>query len=249
MQPYNFILFRRISLLATCLLISNTVQAKWSAGGSLSAYYTDDVGLFSVTRRLSLDQDPTQPVVDEPNQGADAVYEPNAYINWNTENKLGEFQASVDAGGYIFHSHSDYTHAFFQLAVEQSFTESTKLKLYYDFIPKLFVGKNSLPQVTHSVPEEHNEHEADEQLDSHLLTLQVEHELTEQLILRGLVRYGARLYKQPFSYRDTQLFTVGSHLEWIISPDIELLVGYHFERGYTDKDETIKFLDDIGYIN
>ncbi|NOR80968.1 MAG: outer membrane beta-barrel protein [Methyloprofundus sp.] len=249
MQPYNFILFRRITLLALCLLIAQTAQAKWSVGGSLSTYYTDDVGLFSVTRRLSLDEDPTQPIVDEPDQGSDAVYEPNAYINWDTENQLGEFQLSVDAGGYIFQNHSDYTHGFFQLAIEQSFAEKTILKLYYDFIPELFLGKNSIPQVQHSNSEEHDEHEADEQLSSHLLTMQLEQELTKQLTLRGLVRYGIRLYNQPFSYRDTQFFTIGSHLEWIITHDIELLVGYHFERGYTDEDETIKFQDDIGYIN
>ena len=249
MQAYNCTLFRQLSLLLTCLLISNTIQAEWSGGFDFNTFYTDDVGLFSVTRRLSLKDDPTQPIVDEPNQGSDFVYEPNAYISWDTENNLGKFQVSLDAGGYIFQDHSDYTHGFLQLEVEQQLNDETRLKFAYDYIPELFLGQNSLPEQEHSTSGEHEEHEADERLDSHILALSLDYDLTEQLILRGLIRYGIRLYDQPFSYRDTQFFTVGSHLEWFITPDIELLVGYHFERGYTDEDQTIQYQDDIGYIN
>jgi len=249
MLDYNFIQFRRISLLFISLIVSNTVNAKWSGGADLSAYYTDDVGLFSVTRRLSLEEDPTQPIVDEPNQGSGFVYEPRTNISWDTENHLGEFRVSLDAGGYIFQSHSDYSHAFYQFSVDQELTETTKIKLFYDFMPNLFIGKNTFPQEHHSESEDHDEHEADERLDNHILAMHLEHQLTEQLILRALVRYGIRSYDQPFSHRDTQFFTIGPHLEWTITPDIELLVGYHFERGYTDQNESIQYQDDIGYIN
>ena len=126
MLASNFPFIRKISFLVSCLITSTTVQAKWSAGSDFSAYYTDDVGLFSVTRRLSLEEDPTQPIVDEPDQGSDFVYEPNVYVSWDTENKLGEFLVSLDAGGYIFQNHSDYTHGFLQFAIEQELAENTK---------------------------------------------------------------------------------------------------------------------------
>jgi hypothetical protein len=42
----------------------------------------------------------------------------------------------------------------------------------------------------------------------------LEHKSFNNLMLRGLVRYGLRDYDQPFAYRDTQFFTVGSHFEW-----------------------------------
>ncbi len=113
----------------------------------------------------------------------------------------------------------------------------------------MFIGKNSIPQIQHSAAEEHAEYEADEKLDSHILALHLDQQLTEQLILRGLLRYGIRLYDQPFNYRDTQFFTVGSHIEWFITPDIELMLGYHFERGYTHSDKTVQYQDDIAYIN
>jgi hypothetical protein len=254
MQLKKNVFITQISLLAVGLVISNIVQAEWSGGADFSTYYTDDVGLFSVTRRLSLEEDPTQPIVDEPDQGSDFIYEPRAYINWETENGLGEFQLALDAGGYIFQDHADYTHGFFQFSVEQQLAERTKLKFFYDFIPELYLGKNFLGPEQYGDEEGYDggkvrEGEADEQLDSHLLAIHLEQELAEHLVLRGLVRYGLRLYDKPFGYRDTQFFTVGSHLEWAITPDVELLVGYHFERGYTDKNKTVKYQDDIGYIN
>lgn len=250
MQTHYPIFLPRIpALLISCMLASTPVQAKWSSKLDLSTYYTDDVGLFSVTRRLSLEEDPTQPIVDEPDQGSGFVYEPNAYLSWDTENSLGEFQVSMDAGGYIFQDHSDFTHGFFQLAIEQQFGESTRLKLLYDFIPEQYLGMNALPQEQHTNSEEHTEQEAGEQLSSHILAMNLEQELTQQLMLRGLIRYGLRVYNQPFSYRDTQFFTLGSHLEWFINSYVDLLVGYHFERGYTDHNQTVLYQDDIGYIN
>jgi len=245
----NLIYLRQFSIFLFSLLISGTVQAKWSGGGDFSVYYTDDVGLFSVTRRLSLEEDPTQPIVDEPNQGSDAVYDPNAYIGWGTDNSLGEFQITLDAGGYIFQNHFEYTHGFMQFTLAQDLSPQTRIKLLFDYIPDLFLGLNSLPQKVHNTSEEHDELEADERLNNYILALHLEHELNEHLIIRGLVRYGIRDYDQPFSYRDTQLFTIGPHLEWIITPDVELLVGYHFERGYTDPNQTLQYQDDIGYIN
>ncbi len=245
---YKSKLIFRLSPFA-CLFLSHSVSAEWGGGVDFSTYYTDDVGLFSVTRRLSLEEDPTQPIVDEPNQGSGFVYDPNVYINWGTENSLGDFQVTLDAGGYIFQDYSDYSHGFYQFTLEQEFTEGTKVKFLYDFIPGLFIGMNTVPQPEHHDSEEYEELEAGERLNNHIFAIHLEQELTEHLLIRGLVRYGLRLYDQPFSYRDTQFFTIGPHLEWIISPDVELLVGYHFERGYTDENQTAQYQDDIGYIN
>ena len=254
-MQHNNLPFIRQLLFVICLLGVGVVQAEWAGGAGLSTYYTDDVGLFAVTRRLSLEEDPTQPIVDEPEQGSDFIYEPSAYLNWETENQLGAFQLGLNAGGYIFQDQSDYSHSFFQFTVAQALNEKTKLIFLYDFIPNLYIGKKSLVQEegiaarVEGTGEGEHEVEAAERLDNHLLTMHLEYDLNDQLILRGLVRYGLRLYDAPFSYRDTQFFTLGSHLEWIITPDIELLVGYHFERGYTDKNATQAYQDDIGYIN
>jgi hypothetical protein len=64
-------------------IISFGAEAEWSSKVSNSSYYTDDVALFSVTRRLSLKDDPTQPVVDRPHQGGDFIDEPSAELEWS----------------------------------------------------------------------------------------------------------------------------------------------------------------------
>lgn len=230
---------------AIFLFIPMIVQAEWHGGGDFSVYYTDDVGLFSVTRKLSLEEDPTQPIVDEPGQGADAVYDPNVYIKWLTQNELGEFELAFDAGGYIFQNHSVYSHGFFQLTLAQELSADTRIKLLYDFVPSLYIGKKSLSHDSH----EEFEQEADERLDNHILSMNLEHKLLDNLALRALVRYGMRDYDAPFAYRNTQFFTVGSHIEWQINHYVELLAGYHFERGYTDHAKSAQYHDDIGYIN
>jgi len=237
----NFIHF---VILLSLLLFSHHVRAEWFSKAGLNTYYTDDVALFSVTRRLSLEGDPTQPLVDEPGQGSGFVYEPTAQLGWSTENVLGELQLSVDAGGYIFQDYADYSHAFLDFTLSQELTEKTKLKLLYAFVPNLYLGKQAVG--------EHHSEEAEEfgeRLDSHVWSLHLDHKLTESLTLRGLVRYGIRNYDQPFAYRDTQFYTLGTHLAWEVSSDLELLVGYHFEQGLTNDEQTVIYQDDIGYLN
>lgn len=120
------------------MLVSFNTSADWSANVNNSVHYTDDVALFSVTRRLSLKDDPTQPVVDRPNQGGDFVYEPKAELEWSGNNALGEIQVSLDAGGYVFVDQSAYTHGLYELQMSQTFATDTKISLDYNFIPELF---------------------------------------------------------------------------------------------------------------
>ena len=46
------------------IAISSSAFAELKVEGTGILFYTDDVGLFSATRRLSRDGDPTQPAID-----------------------------------------------------------------------------------------------------------------------------------------------------------------------------------------
>ena len=81
---------------------SATVFAEWQLKADNAGYYTDDVALFSATRRLSLKDDPTQPNIDNTGQGSDFVYEPSLEAEWTGHNSLGEISFAADAGGYVF---------------------------------------------------------------------------------------------------------------------------------------------------
>lgn len=224
-------------------MVALGVRAEWSGTLGAGSYFTDDVGLFSVTRRLSLKEDPTQPVVDRPNQGSDFVFEPQAEWGWEGANILGKISFLLEAGGYVFADHSEYSHGLYEAQVSQVLATDTKVSLLYNFVPNLYLGKNVLR------PLNGEESEHDEQLSNHFWSIHVDRALNEDLTLRLLARYGLRKYDQPFQHRDTQFWTIGPHLEWAINPDMELLVGYHFEEGNAGQESPQDIDDDVSYLN
>jgi hypothetical protein len=229
-------------------LVSGDAHSQWTGELDTNIYHTDDIGLFSVTRRLSLLEDPTQPVVDHPNQGSDFIYEPSAELMWANHNSLGEFELRFDLGAYVFVDHDDFTHGFYQLQLIQTFFTGIELRFFYDFIPDLFLGENDLLA---GEPEHENEDQElfQERLTSHIWAAHINQHISEHLSLRLLGRYGLRNYDAPFKYRDTRFWTIGPHLEWEFAPGFELLIGYHYERGRTNQHNVRRQLEDIAYIN
>jgi hypothetical protein len=93
------------------------------------------------------------------------------------------------------------------------------------------------------------ESEHDEQLTNHFWSIHLDQPLTNSLTVRLLGRYGLRNYNAPFQHRDTQFWTLGPHIEWTIQPGIELLLGYHYERGVANHQKAVNVDDDISYVN
>ena len=225
------------------MIISANAKAGWETTATTSAYYTDDVALFSVTRRLSLQDDPTQPIVDRPQQGSDFVFEPRTEFAWASTNAWGQIDVSANAAGYLFTNQTTYSHGLFEFKVSQKLVTDTKIQLEYNLIPDLFLGKNEFTQ-SNGLIEEH-----DEKLTSHFWALQMEQALNDNVTVRLLSRYGLRKYNAPFQHRDTEFWTLGPHLEWSFSPDIELLIGYHYEQGWAKPEQAKAYADDVSYIN
>jgi hypothetical protein len=131
----------------------------------------------------------------------------------------------------------------FDFDAAQSFETGTKLSLHYNFVPDLFLGRNTFLQPTGE------EIENDETLSSHYWSFHIDQNITNDVIVRLLSRYGLRNYNAPFSHRDTQFWTIGPHLEWDINEDIEFLIGYHYERGSAEHHKALHFPDDLSYTN
>ena len=219
------------------------MQAQWTFNADNAGYYTDDVALFSATRRLSLKEDPTQPNIDKTGQGSDFIYEPSIEAEWTGHNSLGEISFATDLGGYVFTNQTAFSHGLFDFEVAQSFETNTKLSLHYNFVPDLFLGENTFLQLTGK------EAEYNETLSSHYWSFHIDQNLTQNLVIRLLSRYGLRNYNAPFVYRDTQFWTIGPHLEWDISDDVAILVGYHYEKGTAEHGRVTHFADDLSYTN
>jgi hypothetical protein len=224
-------------------IISFSAKAEWSVNVSNGAYFTDDVALFSVTRRLSLKDDPTQPTVDRPGQGEDFVYEPGVKLEWQGGNTLGKVLMAIDTSGYIFAKQTAFTHGLYEFRLAQTFSNESKISLHYNLVPDLFLGKNNYIQING------DESEHDETLNSHYWSIRLDQPIFEKFSVRLFSRYGSRNYNKPFQHRDTVFWTIGPHLEWIIDSDMELLVGYHYEKGTAAHQRAANFPDDVSYIN
>jgi hypothetical protein len=217
--------------------------AQWQSNSELSSYYTDHVGLFSVSRRLALEDDPTQPVIDEPEQGSDFVYEPRTELAYTGNNQLGEFKLGINAAAYVFQQWSKYTHGFYELQFKQAVSEATEFKFFYEYVPDLYLGTK---RAFHNSIDDF---EADEIVDSHIWSMHIDHQLTDELTFRSLTRFGLRNYNPAFEYRYQHFYTVGLHAEWRPNETIEILVGHHYEHGYADGKQSESFYDDVSYIN
>ncbi len=93
---------------AWVLAAASSAMAEWSvtAGGNL--FYTDDVALFSATRRLNLHGDPTQPALDTSltEKGSDMVFEPDLLVSKSFTSSWGRTALSVKGPGVHLYGES-----------------------------------------------------------------------------------------------------------------------------------------------
>jgi hypothetical protein len=228
-----------------------TCLAEWELDIRNNVYYTDDVALFSSTRRLSRHQDPTQPALDSAlaDQGDSVVYEPMASVT-TTFDLLGrKTELLVRGQGFVFVDHSKFNHGSLGVQADHDLTSSTKLSLRYFFGPDLFLGKNEVRE-----PEEGGGQPPrleDESLTTNFWAVAIDQQLpgASDITLRLLGRYGLRNYDKAFEQRDTKFWTIGAHLEWALTPTVGFALGYHYERGLADGRHQPELKDHISYYN
>jgi hypothetical protein len=235
---------RAVLLLGLAASGISTTWADWTAITQGTGFYTDDVGIFSATRRLARDGDPTQPALDSKltGQGSDFVFGPLAEVSNSFDNRLGTTTLDLQGSGFVYADHSRYNHGALRVQAKQAFTRETALLLRYYYSPDLFLGENEERQTGRLLL-------VGEEVTSHIGSARLTHALTPDLEVKLLGRYGLRLYNQAYSERNTDFWTIGPHLEWKMLPAVKLGVSYHYERGLADGRNQPKFEDDVSYIN
>ena len=230
----------------------------WALTSHGTLYYTDDVAIFSATRRLTLDADPTQPALDNrlTGQGADGVFEPMVKVARAWDTAYGTSTFDVQGQGFVFFNQARYNQGTVQFQARQDFSPRTSLLFRYYLAPDLYLGDNVV-----RVPGLDAEGEgrnpggeepfelAAERVTSQIGSLRVQQQLTEGLNLRLLGRYGTRRYAEKFAQRDLDLWTLGPHLEWRIAEPVKLVLGYHYERGTAVGQALPELADDVSYNN
>ena len=225
---------------ATFFASADQAGAQWALDTEANLFYTDDVSLFSASRRLALMEDPTQPAVDVTGQGSDMVVEPQAELKRAFSSAFGRTELSVKAQGFVFATNPIYNHGTFRFEIEQDLTRSLMLRVNYYYAPDLFLARNT--QRSTGI-------KADERVSTHIYSAHLEGRPTEDLTLRLLTRYGSRDYNAAFQNRDTTIWTVGPHVEWAAARWLDVTAGYHYERGLADGRNQPQAKDDVSYIN
>lgn len=233
-------------VLASLCVEPRPVSAKdgWSFEGRGILFYTDDVGLFSATRRLSQDGDPTQPAIDSKltNKGSDMVFEPMLIVTRSLTNGLGRLDLSVQGEGFIFTEHPEFNHSTMRLIAIQDLSPKTRVHARYYYAPNQFLGDNEERQSGRNQLTTEN-------LTSHIWATRLIHDVTPDLSLLLLGRYGVRRYNEAFSERNTDFWTVGVHTDWRVVHTLKLGLSYHYERGLAEGRNQPQFEDDTSYIN
>jgi hypothetical protein len=231
---------------ASLLLAQRAALAEegWSLEGRGTLFYTDDVGLFSATRRLSRDGDPTQPAIDSrlTDQGSDMIFGPELSLTRSLTNNLGQLDLNVQGQGFVFTDNPQFNHGTMRLQASQALSPATRLQARFYYAPNQLLGDN----------EEHQsgQHQLSaEKLTSYIWSTRLIHDVTPDLSLRLLGRYGIRRYNEAFSERDLNFWTIGPHIAWHVTHKIKLGLSYHYERGLAEGRKQPQFEDDTSYVN
>jgi hypothetical protein len=224
--------------------VASPALAETMIEGRGSLFYTDDVGIFSATRRLTRDGDPTQPALDTnlTNKGSDVVFEPDAKLSTAFDNRFGKTELNVRGQGFIYADNPRFNHGTMRVEAIQAFASATRVRLRYYYAPNLFLGENEDRQPG-------AEGLVDETVTSHIWSARVEQRLTQTVEVRLMTRYGIRRYNDAFAQRDVDFWTIGPHLEWRVSKRLTLGLSYHYERGLAEGRNQPQLRDDVSYIN
>jgi len=234
------------------------VADDWTVTTHGTLFYTDDVAIFSATRRLSLDGDPTQPALDKrlTGQGADGVFEPMLNVARSLTSNYGTSTFDLQGQGFVFFHQTRYNQGTFRLEAKQDFSPKTSVLFRYYIAPDMYLGENEVRVPGfHGGEGETAEGEAKpvvlaaERVTSQIGSLRVRQTLTDGLDLRLLGRYGTRRYSEEFAERNLDFWTLGPHLEWRILEPVKLILGYHFERGTAEGQDQPLLADDVSYKN
>ena len=220
---------------------------EWFVEGEGYIFGTEDAALFSATRRLTKDQDPTQPVIDAEvaEQGPDTVFEPVLQIRKTLALFGRDSELKVRGQGFIFFDNSRFNHGTLGIDGIHQLTSKTDFLIRYYFAPDLLVGENEVRN-----PEEIDEEEfANEIVTTNFVASGLSHRFIEESWVRVYGRYGTRRYNQAFQERNTDFWTIGLHAGWDLSDTVNFMMGYHYERGLADGRNQPELRDDISYIN
>ena len=208
-HPFRLSFFLLSLVYLMVLLTTDPARAKWEIQGEGYLFGTEDAALFSATRRLTKDQDPTQPVIDAEvaEQGPDSVFEPMLRIRKLFPLFGRDSEVKIRGQGFIFMVNPRFNHATLGIDGRHKLTQHTNILIRYYYAPDLLVGENEV----RTPDEQEEELFANEIVTTNFVAAGLSHQFFEGYNLRIYGRYGTRRYNQDFQQRNTDFWTIGVH--------------------------------------
>lgn len=170
------------------------------------------------------------------------MFEPLVSVTRSLTNGLGRLDLNLQGQGFVFTENPKFNHGTLRLQATQDLSSATRMQARFSYAPDQFLGDNEERQSGQQLL-------STEQLTSYIWSTRLIHDVTPDLSLRLLGRYGMRRYNDAFSERDTNFWTIGPHVDWRIASKVKLGFSYHYERGLAEGRNQPQFEDDTSYIN
>ncbi|MCI0624191.1 MAG: hypothetical protein L0387_21525 [Acidobacteria bacterium] len=220
--------------------ISDPVRAEWAVIGEQKTSYTTDALQFSAARRLRFSEDPSLPTALDLEQEQDVIWEPSLEVIRRFASTAGQPELSFKARGFIYTLNPIFNHGDYRLQWRQAVASGTSLLVRYRYVPNLFLGPNFERRTGERFIEE-------ERVTTHKWRMELERRFSERWQGTLVVRYGLRLYNEPFAERDTQFWTVGPKIDLVATSWATVTLGYLYERGLAEGRNQPQFTDDVSY--
>jgi hypothetical protein len=170
------------------------------------------------------------------------VFEPLLSVTRTLTNSLGRLNLNVQGQGFVFTENPEFNHGTLRLQATQDLSSATRVQARFSYAPDQFLGDNDERQSG-------QQQLSAEKLTSYIWSTRLIHDVTPDLSVRLLGRYGMRRYNDAFSERNTNFWTIGPHVDWRVAPKLKLGLSYHYERGLAEGRHQPQFEDDTSYIN
>jgi len=174
--------------------------------------------------------------------GSDMVFEPLVNVNRSLTNGLGQLDLNMRGQGFIFTDNPHFNHGTLRVQAIQELSSRVRVKARYYYAPDQFLGDNEERRSG-------RRQFVTENVTSHIWSTRLFYNVTPDLSLQLLGRYGLRRYNEAFSERNTDFWTIGTHVGWRVTHKITLGLTYHYERGLAEGRNQPAFEDDTSYIN
>lgn len=199
---------------------------EWSILTGAAVSYTTNIFQFSSASRLSIHEDPSQPIPvrDVLSKPSDVIWQPSIRVGRSWSSRLGISDVSFKTEGALYTQNPSFNNAYYRLAYRQELQpKKTAVQFIYRYTPHQLLG----PGRIRSQSDEYGE----VRTTSHIWRAELQRQITERWVGTFISRYGLRLYQEPFTERDTQFWSIGPQIEFAVRSWSIITVAYLYERG------------------